>query len=196
MRRTFAVRRVSDVVRARVLWNDAREPLEWAALQALDVRLSLFLSMCAWRLSRPRAFVYLALPIKERASTASSWSRISAELCRILPLRLLCLCSALLCLVAPRLCLGHLVSASLPPRLCLASISRSSRATSTHTTRKCTNIPFVGGVRRSSTQVLTRVTCDQCRPLCWKVGWCHQLSSDRLATTTQSCTRTVYMLVI
>ena len=41
MRRTLAVRRVSGVVHARALRNFAREPLEWAALKALDVRLSL-----------------------------------------------------------------------------------------------------------------------------------------------------------
>ena len=31
-----------------------------------------------------------------------------------------------------------------------------------------------------TTQVLTRVTCDQHSPQRWKVGWCHQLSSDLL----------------
>ena len=39
MRRTLAVRRFSGVVHARVLCNRAREPLQRAALEALDVRL-------------------------------------------------------------------------------------------------------------------------------------------------------------
>ena len=41
MRRALAVRRISGVVHARALCNRAREPLQWAALKALDVRLSL-----------------------------------------------------------------------------------------------------------------------------------------------------------
>ena len=41
MRRALAVRRVSGVVHARALCNRASETLQWAALEALDVRLSL-----------------------------------------------------------------------------------------------------------------------------------------------------------
>ena len=41
MRRALAVRRVSGIVHVRALCNRARELLQWAALEALDVRFSL-----------------------------------------------------------------------------------------------------------------------------------------------------------
>ena len=43
---------------------------------------------------------------------------------------------------------------------------------------------WVGGVRRSPTHVQTWATCYQLSPQRWKVGWYHQLSSDRLTTPT------------
>ena len=60
MRCTTAVRRISGVVHARALFNRARVPLEWAALEASPLA-------CAWRWS-PRSLLRCALDIKERAS--------------------------------------------------------------------------------------------------------------------------------
>ena len=59
MRRVFADCCVSGVVCARGLCNGAREALERAALEALDMRLSL--AACAWR-SSPRALVSALSP--------------------------------------------------------------------------------------------------------------------------------------
>ena len=50
-----------------------------------------------------------------------------------------------------------------------------------------TLVKNVGGVRRSPTQVLSRVTYELWSLISvirkrWKIGWCHQLSSGRLTT--------------
>ena len=114
MRRALAVRRVSRAVYTRALCNLAREPLQWAALEALDVRLSLR----ARGDNHHAHFVVVARSICclcERASPASSGSRIFTfiapnsagfGLCCSSPLRLV---SARLRLCSARL----LVSASL-----------------------------------------------------------------------------------
>ena len=101
---------------ARALLNHAREPLEWAALEALDVRLSRV--SCAWWLS-PRALVPRAF--YKRALSASEF-RLAyflvhcTELCR-LTLSLFCLCSHSP-LISSHLC-SALLSALHSSRFCI-----------------------------------------------------------------------------
>ena len=157
MRRALAVRRLSGVVHARALCNRAREPHQWTALEALDVRLSL---LARGDNHHAHLIAFCALPIKQRASPASSGSRISSLIARNsagfphhclasasarrrLFSSLLCSVYALLCLVSapPLLCS---VSRLLPVLcLCLASALvsavRSPRTTSTNS--------YTGGVK-------------------------------------------------
>ena len=78
MRFTLTVRRVSGVVHARALFNCAR------VSGVRGARCAPF-AMCAWLRSTRARGCLGALPIKERASPASSGSRISRSLHGTLP---------------------------------------------------------------------------------------------------------------
>ena len=148
LRCTLALRLVSGVVHARALCNRARVPLQWAMLEALDVRLSLV--ACALR-SRPLALVSARSLYSSALHSVfqflshfayhtrfcqfwlsrlcvSSATPLRLVCCAFAPLlfSLLCLCSVTSLLCSSRLCTALL------SLLCSVSASRSVPETSTN----------------------------------------------------------------
>ena len=96
-----AVHRVSCAAHARVLYNRAREPLQWAALEALEARLSLSVSLvCHAHLLVCWAALGQRVPARFYEFRISTFiARNSAGFRPALPLFLLCfrLCVRLVC---------------------------------------------------------------------------------------------------
>ena len=119
-RPSFTDCRVSGVVHVRALRNCARESLQWAALETLDVRLSL----CA------RGYSYHAHHTLLTSVPASvSLSSLCTKLCRFSPLRLCTSAPLHLCAFAPLFCsplsaalFSALLSSLICSRLCSAPL--------------------------------------------------------------------------